>query len=206
MTKIVNMHEAKSNLSRLVEEVEAGEDVVLARAGKPVVRLVALRPARRRRLGRWKGKVTMADDFDAPLPRKLWPLGRRVAEGAVRVLLDTHALIWALERSPKLSKVARGVIEDGSNEILVSAASAWEIAINKALGRLEVPDDLIEAVDEAGFVRRPLGFAEAKRLESLPPHHDDPFDRMLVAHALEEGAAIVTRDRQIARYQVPIIW
>jgi len=68
MAKVVNMHEAKSSLSRLVEEAEAGEEIVLARAGKPVVRLVPVRPAARRRLGRWRGKVVMSDDFDAPLP------------------------------------------------------------------------------------------------------------------------------------------
>ena len=68
MAKIVNMHEAKSSLSRLVEEAEAGEEIVLARAGKPVVRLVPIVATRRRRLGRWKGKVEMSVDFDAPLP------------------------------------------------------------------------------------------------------------------------------------------
>ena len=68
MQKIVNMHDAKTNLSRLVEEVEAGADVVLARAGKPVVRLVLVRVTRKRKLGRWKGKVRMSKDFDAPLP------------------------------------------------------------------------------------------------------------------------------------------
>jgi prevent-host-death family protein len=67
MAKVVNMHEAKSTLSRLVEEVEAGEEVVLARAGKPVARIVPIRVAKRRRLGRWKGKVHMSKDFDAPL-------------------------------------------------------------------------------------------------------------------------------------------
>jgi PIN domain nuclease of toxin-antitoxin system len=124
----------------------------------------------------------------------------------VRVLLDTHTLIWALEGSSKLSKLARGTIENPQNEILVSAVSAWEIAIKKALGRLRVPDDLIEAIDAAGFTRRALGFAEARRLESLPPLHSDPFDRMLVAHALEEGAAIVTRDAALARYAVKTVW
>ena len=68
MPKVVNMYEAKSNLSRLVEEVEAGEEIVLARAGKPVARLVPIGAPARRRLGRWKGKVKMSDDFDAPLP------------------------------------------------------------------------------------------------------------------------------------------
>jgi prevent-host-death family protein len=68
VAKIVNMHEAKSNLSRLVEEAEAGEEIVLARAGKPVVKLVPVRAIQPRQLGRWKGRVVMSDDFDAPLP------------------------------------------------------------------------------------------------------------------------------------------
>lgn len=71
MAKLVNMHDAKSNLSKLVEEAEAGEDVILARAGTPVVRLVPVRPSRKRRLGRWKGKVVMSDDFDSPLPEAM---------------------------------------------------------------------------------------------------------------------------------------
>jgi PIN domain nuclease of toxin-antitoxin system len=124
----------------------------------------------------------------------------------VKALLDTHALIWALEGSKKLSKIARRVIESPQNEIIVSAASAWEIAIKQAMGKLVVPDDLLEAVDAAGFLRRPLGFAEARRLSSLPHLHGDPFDRMLIAHALEEGAAIVTRDTEISRYPVQTIW
>ncbi len=71
MAKTVNMHEAKSTLSRLVEEAESGEEIVLARAGKPVVRLVPVHRTKRRRLGLWKGKVWMADDFDAPLPEEM---------------------------------------------------------------------------------------------------------------------------------------
>ena len=121
-------------------------------------------------------------------------------------MLDTHALIWALEGSSRLSKTARRAIEDADNEILVSAVSAWEIAIKRATGRLSVPDDLVEAIDEAGFVRRPLGFPEASRLRRLPDHHADPFDRMLICHALEEHCAIVTRDPQIARYSVVTLW
>jgi PIN domain nuclease of toxin-antitoxin system len=124
----------------------------------------------------------------------------------MRVMLDTRALIWALEGGGRLSKTARRVIENAKNEILVSAVSAWEIAIKKAIGRLDAPDDLIEVVDEAGFIRCPLGFAEAKRLEELGLHHQDPFDRMLIAHALEEGVPIVTRDSRFSLYQVQIVW
>ncbi|MDP9036668.1 MAG: type II toxin-antitoxin system VapC family toxin [Myxococcota bacterium] len=124
----------------------------------------------------------------------------------MKLLLDTHALIWALEGSRRLSAVARAMLENTDNLVLVSAVSAWEIAIKTALKRLEVPGDLIEAIDDAGFLRRPLGFLEAKRLAALPHHHQDPFDRMLIAHALEEGASLVTHDEQIAKYNVAIVW
>ena len=124
----------------------------------------------------------------------------------MRLMLDTHALIWALEGGARLSRVARRAIEDPRNEVFVSAASAWEIAIKKAMGRLRIPDDLIDAVDRSGFVRRPLGFAEAERLKRLPHHHRDPFDRMLIAHAMEEKCAMVTKDEQIASYAIDVVW
>lgn len=124
----------------------------------------------------------------------------------MRALLDTHALIWALEGGERLSAPARELIEDPSNEILVSAVSAWEIAIKRALGRLEAPDNLLEAIEDAGFLRRTIGFGEARRLAGLPDHHRDPFDRMLIAQALEDAIPIVTCDTQIARYPVRIVW
>jgi PIN domain nuclease of toxin-antitoxin system len=124
----------------------------------------------------------------------------------MRVMLDTHALLWALSDSPRLSKTARRVIENGRNEVIVSAVCAWEIAIKTSMGKLRAPDDLIAAVDDAGFTRVAVGFAEARRLASLPHHHGDPFDRMLIAHALEEGTPIVTKDDWIAAYQVQTIW
>ena len=122
------------------------------------------------------------------------------------LLLDTHALIWALEDSPRLSATARAAIADGKNQVLVSVASGWEIAIKRALGRLDTPDDLEEAIDAAGFDKRLVTFADARRLGSLPAHHRDPFDRMLVAQALQDGVPIVSYDPQIARYQVQIVW
>jgi PIN domain nuclease of toxin-antitoxin system len=122
------------------------------------------------------------------------------------LLLDTHALIWSLEDSPRLSETAREAIEDPTNVILASAVSAWEISIKKALGRLDAPDDLVSALDEAGFTRRVVTFADVDRLGSLPDHHRDPFDRMLVAQALEDGAPIVSRDPAIAQYRLQIVW
>jgi len=130
----------------------------------------------------------------------------RAAGARLRVLLDTHALIWALEGSARLPRTARRVIEDPRNEVLVSAASAMEIAIKKSLGRLRAPDDLESACDEAGFVRRAVGFDEARVLESLPWHHRDPFDRLLVCHAISERATLVTRDRELSAYGVATLW
>jgi PIN domain nuclease of toxin-antitoxin system len=124
----------------------------------------------------------------------------------VIVLLDTHALVWALEASPRLSATARGVIEEPRNVVLVSVASAWEIEMKKALGRLEVPDDLEAALEAAGFLKRLVTFAAVRRLAALPAHHGDPFDRILVAQALEEGAPIVSGDPMIARYPIQVIW
>jgi PIN domain nuclease of toxin-antitoxin system len=124
----------------------------------------------------------------------------------VIVLLDTHALIWSLEDSTRLSVAARKVIEDSTNVVLVSAASGWEITIKKALGRLSAPDDLEDAIDAAGFTKRTITFADAQKLGSLPAHHKDPFDRMLVAQALVDGAPIITCDPLVAQYPIQIIW
>lgn len=124
----------------------------------------------------------------------------------MRVLLDTHALIWALEGGEQLSAVARGLVEALDNEVLVSSVSAWEIAIKRSLGKLDAPRELTAAVADAGFVRRGVGFEDCERLQDLPDHHRDPFDRMLIAQALVDGIPIVTRDAVIARYGVPTIW
>ena len=122
------------------------------------------------------------------------------------VLLDTHALIWAIEDSRRLSAAARRIIVDSHNIVLASATSGWEIAIKKAIGRLSAPDDLEDAIEAAGFTKRSITFADARRIGTLPLHHHDPFDRMLIAQALEDGVPIVTRDPEIARYPVQTIW
>jgi PIN domain nuclease of toxin-antitoxin system len=124
----------------------------------------------------------------------------------MRVLLDTHAVLWALGDSALLSPTARRAIEDPANDVVVSAVSAIEIAIKKSLGKLRVPPDFAEAVSNAGFTTIALGFPEAVILEALPWHHHDPFDRLLVAQALAAGMPIVTRHPEMARYQVQIVW
>lgn len=124
----------------------------------------------------------------------------------MRVLLDTHAVLWALEGSNALSEVARQTIVSLENEVLVSSASAWEIAIKRTLGKLDAPQALGAAIDEAGFVRRLIRFEDCEKLIDLPPHHRDPFDRMLVSQALVDGIPVVTRDPWIKKYGVQTIW
>jgi len=124
----------------------------------------------------------------------------------VIVLLDTHTLIWALENSPRLSATARAVLVDPDNTVLASVVSGWEIAIKKALGKLEAPDDLEHAIESAGFTPRPITFADTRRIGELAQHHRDPFDRMMVAQALVDGVPIVTSDSLVAQYPIQTIW
>jgi len=108
--------------------------------------------------------------------------------------------------SDKLSELARHTILTLENEVLVSSVSEWEIAIKRALGKLEAPHALGAGIDDAGFVRRLARFEDCENLEALPPHHHDPFDPMLVALALVDGIPVVTRDTWIARYGAQTIW
>jgi PIN domain nuclease of toxin-antitoxin system len=121
------------------------------------------------------------------------------------LLLDTHVLLWWLADPSQLSKRAKNAIQDGRNRVYISAAVAWEIAIKKALGKLDVPDDLEEMVDSNRFIALPVSIPHALAVMSLPNYHRDPFDRMLIAQALHEGFRLVTRDQEIAKYPVPQI-
>jgi PIN domain nuclease of toxin-antitoxin system len=128
----------------------------------------------------------------------------------VRVLLDTHALLWWNVDDERLSTAAKDVIRDGRNEILVSAASIWEIAIKSAKGRLDLPSEVQEYVDDRFRRNRwsPLAIdvRHVIRAASLPEHHRDPFDRALIAQAQVEGVPIITTDAAITRYDVETIW
>lgn len=123
-----------------------------------------------------------------------------------RLLLDTHALLWWLGDDPGLSSDARVAIADPGNEPLVSAASVWEIAIKRALGKLEAPDELPSVIVEAGFAWLPVTAAHAWHVRDLPLHHRDPFDRLLVAQALLERLPVVTGDPRLADYGVATRW
>ena len=119
-----------------------------------------------------------------------------------RLLLDMHAVLRALAEPAKLRRPARTALEDARNEVFVSVVSGWEIAIERALGKLEAPDDLEAAIEMQGFEPLLLTFDHAALAGGLPPHHRDPFDRMLIAQAPAEGLILVTRDSNIPLYGV----
>lgn len=122
------------------------------------------------------------------------------------LLVDAQALLWWLTDDPALSPIARAEIADPANEPLVSAASVWEIAIKRALGKLTAPDDLLDALRDGGFSWLPVVPGHAWAVGALPLHHGDPFDRLLIAQAQVERIAVVTSDERFAEYGVPVRW
>jgi PIN domain nuclease of toxin-antitoxin system len=120
----------------------------------------------------------------------------------LRLLLDTHVLLWWLTNSRQLGADARSAIADESSFVAVSAAVAWEIAIKRSLKKLEAPSDIAHQLAQNDFASLPVTVEHAVRAGELPQHHRDPFDRMLVAHAQLEGLTVVTRDSNIPRYDV----
>lgn len=123
----------------------------------------------------------------------------------MNLLLDTHALLWWLANDPTLSDKAAGAIAGGESRVFVSAATAWEISIKRSLGKLQAPMDLEHQMEEHRFEPLPISVSHGSAAGSLPRHHDDPFDRILVAQAAAEGLTIVTRDARFAAYGVPLI-
>jgi len=123
----------------------------------------------------------------------------------VSFLLDTHILLWWLSDDPLLPRVAREAIASADSEVLVSAATAWEIAIKQAAGRLDAPADLLEAVEANDFETLPITAAHAIAAGALPPHHSDPFDRMLLAQAGAESLTLISVDIRFPQYDVDLL-
>ncbi len=127
----------------------------------------------------------------------------------MRLLLDTHVLLWSALEPERLSRAARTAIEDEENEVYVSAASAWEIAIKQSLGKLilDLPAEqwLPAVLRKSAFEALEVNIATALRVRALPWHHRDPFDRLLIAQALEENLTLVTHDAQLASYGVLLL-
>jgi PIN domain nuclease of toxin-antitoxin system len=124
----------------------------------------------------------------------------------MRLLLDTHVFLWWLRDDRKLSTDARGAITDSRSVVHVSAATVWEASIKEQLGRLDAGGaDLVEEITANGFVELPIAARHARRSASLPLHHRDPFDRMLVAQAELESLTLVTHDRPLTCYGVRLL-
>lgn len=128
----------------------------------------------------------------------------------MRLLLDTHVFLWWVLDDARLSQAARGVIGDRDSEVLISAASALEIAMKAQRGRLRLPQPpgrfVPRQVHANGFQPLPVRLEHALRVSTLPDHHRDPFDRLLIAQALEDRLVLVTADKQFERYPVRVIW
>ena len=120
----------------------------------------------------------------------------------MRLLLDTHVLLWWLADDSSLGEEAQARISDLGSAVFVSAATVWEVSIKRALGKLESPSDLLEQIEASRFEPLGISFAHAHEAGALPRHHDDPFDRMLVAQAIAEDLTVVTRDERISQYLV----
>ena len=124
----------------------------------------------------------------------------------MKLLLDTHAALWFLSGDERLGPSATRHLTDDSNRVLLSAAVVWEVAIKRSLGKLVVPPEYLSLLLGAGVQALPVSVEHAAAVETLPWHHRDPFDRMLVAQASIEGAALVSRDDALRSYGVTVIW
>lgn len=124
----------------------------------------------------------------------------------MKLLLDSHAFLWWLTEDPKLSAEARQAIADPGSMVHVSAATAWELAIKAALGKLDLDGaDLAEEIEGNDFVELPMTARHSVAAATLPRHHEDPFDRMLIAQAQIEGLTIITRDPAFRAYGVSVL-
>jgi PIN domain nuclease of toxin-antitoxin system len=128
----------------------------------------------------------------------------------MKILLDTHTFLWWISDDQKLSGRAREIISDGSNELFLSAATGWEIAIKVQIGRLKLPEEPIRFIIEQMRINAiqslPIQMNHALHISTLPQHHRDPFDRLLIAQAQLEGLPVLSSDHQLANYQIEVIW
>lgn len=127
----------------------------------------------------------------------------------MKLLLDTHVLLWSATAPDRLAPDARAALEDGTHDVLVSIVTAWEIAIKQSLGKLELarPAELWlpDVLKRTGYEVAELGLSAALLVRALPWHHKDPFDRLLIAQALDQGYTIVSRDAAFDAYSVPVL-
>lgn len=124
----------------------------------------------------------------------------------MRLLIDTHTALWLLGEDKRLSSSAEQMLTDVSNEVLLSAAVVWEVALKQSLGKLDAPDGFSALLIDAGAMPLPVTIEHARTVGALPWHHRDPFDRMLVAQARLENAVVVSSDDRLHAYDVRVAW
>lgn len=124
----------------------------------------------------------------------------------MKLLLDTHAALWFLSGDQRMGQSPRRHLTNSANQVLLSAAVVWEVAIKRSLGKLVAPDEYLGLLLDAGAQPLPVSLDHATAVEQLPWHHRDPFDRMLVAQALVEGASLVSHDAALQPYGVRLVW
>ena len=128
----------------------------------------------------------------------------------MKYLLDTHTFLWWCLGAEQLSPRAHEIIADGNNEIYFSAVSAWEIAIKAGKGRLTLPEKpgryIASRMNQHRFLALPVQISHTVRVYDLPPHHADPFDRLLIAQCLIESLPLITKDDNIRLYDLDVIW
>lgn len=127
----------------------------------------------------------------------------------MRILLDTHIILWALTDDTRLSSAARSLILNPDNEVYFSAASVWEVSIKRSLGRSNMPvsgEEFVSLCRDAGYKELGMSAQHAEYVEKLPSHHADPFDRMLVAQSIVEPMRFLTHDRLLESYGSTVVW
>ena len=123
----------------------------------------------------------------------------------MKYLLDTHSLLWTIFEPDKLSTEAQEIILDQNNIVCISLISLWEISIKQNIGRLDIPKKFFEVVNQGGFEMLPLTVLQIEQYRTLPLHHRDPFDRMLIVQAQQQKLIFITRDPEISKYDVEIV-
>ena len=123
----------------------------------------------------------------------------------MRLLLDTHVVLWCFENSRRLKPSVRQAITHGSNQVYVSAVTPWELIIKTALGKIQMPDDFESQLRSCGFATLPIQVKHALRIRALPELHRDPFDRMLIAQAIAEDLTLVSHDAAVWQYDVSLL-
>lgn len=120
----------------------------------------------------------------------------------MKLLLDTHIFLWWLDTPEKLNDKELGFIKDTNNTVFISAASIWEISIKKTIGKLFLPEncDILDGINQSCFLPLSINVKHAQFVETLPKHHDDPFDRMIISQAIINNLVLITKDEKIKQY------